>query len=534
MKDSIKSPATFFIFLLFFIFQLGNIEAHAPPKQNKGGKNVDKFWEGQLVVELIDASISNAKEKSKIREFIDTSVREECVGADSCPVYARIRSVLEKKDISEEAKVEELLENLKQTKIAALRTGDHHHHHHHGHNTFLGKLKNMSEVVGNILFDSENPAKSSILATFYISLFPNLVLLVVPKNLSERSLRLMVSFAIGGLLGDVFFHLLPHIFHGESHSDSHGHGDEAVRNTVLGLGIFFGLLTFMVVDKTMRLFGEEGHSHSHGHSHGHSHSHGNSSSVKAQNPDEQSSLKQRKPNTPKKSGEPSTQSEETKSEKQKQVQYSAYMNLIADASHNFTDGLALSASFYVSPAAGLSTFVAVFMHEIPHELGDFAILIQSGFSQFEALMSQFVTAIGAMTGAVAGVVIEEYGRGNSLNFNNLITFSGPVFTPVPVSTQASSTATQSLLFKYISTWVPKTIGGVSWSELLIPFTAGGFIYIATVGVIPDLLNPITNSTHKKHKKGKNGTGDRKTVIAIQEVLMMVFGAVLMAIISLSE
>jgi len=74
------------------------------------------------------------------------------------------------------------------------------------------------------------------------------------------------------------------------------------------------------------------------------------------------------------------------------------LNLIADTAHNFTDGMAIAASFTTSYQLGISTTVAVFFHEIPHEIGDFAILIQSGFSKRQAISAQVLTALGAFLG----------------------------------------------------------------------------------------------------------------------------------------
>jgi zinc transporter 7 len=81
----------------------------------------------------------------------------------------------------------------------------------------------------------------------------------------------------------------------------------------------------------------------------------------------------------------------------------------ADFTHNITDGLAMSASFYASPTIGATTTVAVFFHEIPHEVGDFALLIQSGFSKRAAMGSQFITALGALLGTLIGIAIQEFG-----------------------------------------------------------------------------------------------------------------------------
>lgn len=78
----------------------------------------------------------------------------------------------------------------------------------------------------------------------------------------------MVAFAVGGLLGDTLLHLIPQTFMGEPHDDNvHFVMLDPKRNALLGLFIFIGFVTFVAMDKTMRIFGA-GHAHSHGHSHG--------------------------------------------------------------------------------------------------------------------------------------------------------------------------------------------------------------------------------------------------------------------------
>merc|ERR1712228_274048 len=83
---------------------------------------------------------------------------------------------------------------------------------------------------------------------------------------------------------------------------------------------------------------------------------------------------------------------------------------------------------------GVVTTLTILLHEVPHEIGDFAILVQSGYTKRKAMMLQLTTATGAMAGTVIGLL------------------------------GASA--------------------GASW---ILPFTAGGFIYIATVSIIPELL-----------------------------------------------
>ena len=147
-----------------------------------------------------------------------------------------------------------------------------------------------------------------------------------------------------------------------------------------------------------------------------------------------------------------------KPEPSQSIKLSAYLNLIADFTHNITDGLALSSSFYASPALGATTTMAVFFHEIPHEVGDFALLIQSGFSKRKAMGAQFITALGAFLGTCLGIAVQELGRGD----------------------KAQSVSGSEGYRGLAGT-------GLGWEDMLLPFTAGTFLYVGTVAVIPELL-----------------------------------------------
>src|SRR3989344_1270030 len=78
----------------------------------------------------------------------------------------------------------------------------------------------------------------------------------------------------------------------------------------------------------------------------------------------------------------------------------AVMNLIGDFVHNFIDGLIIGASYIISIPVGIATTIAVVLHEIPQEIGDFGILIHGGFSKGKALFLNFVTALSSVLGAV--------------------------------------------------------------------------------------------------------------------------------------
>lgn len=282
----------------------------------------------------------------------------------------------------------------------------------------------------------------------------------------------MVAFAVGGLLGDTLFHLLPEIFLGEAEPD---HSRFILvnpnKNLLLGVAIMVGFLTFVAMDKGLRIAtGGEGHSHDHGHEVNESDQEKEVTATTSSAVPEplKGELKPRK--------RPKAESAATPTRSQPpapstSIRLSAYLNLIADFTHNITDGLALSSSFYASPSLGATTTVAVFFHEIPHEVGDFALLIQSGFSKRMAMGSQFVTALGAFLGTVLGILVQEMGGGGG-------------------AAESTRMGTKGLAGT-----------GLGWGDLLLPFTAGTFLYVATVAVIPELLQTGPNKGEELKRTG---------------------------------
>src|SRR3989344_3976870 len=85
-----------------------------------------------------------------------------------------------------------------------------------------------------------------------------------------------------------------------------------------------------------------------------------------------------------------------------------YSILVGDALHNFIDGLIIGASYLVSIPAGVATTLAVALHEIPQEIGDFGVLIHGGFSKGKALMLNFLSAITAILGGLLGFFLNNY------------------------------------------------------------------------------------------------------------------------------
>ena len=168
----------------------------------------------------------------------------------------------------------------------------------------------------------------------------------------------MVAFATGGLLGDVFLHLLPETFLSSTTATTSPTHSTAVfvmvderRNVVLGGAIFIGFAIFFLMEKVMRVMnggGDGSHSHSHG-GHSHSHSHGTESSAvegKSSSIEDvaQSGLRKRTAAVE----EETPVSAAVVAEPSPQLKLAAFLNLFADAAHNCTDGIAIAASFYAS------------------------------------------------------------------------------------------------------------------------------------------------------------------------------------------
>lgn len=114
----------------------------------------------------------------------------------------------------------------------------------------------------------------------------------------------------------------------------------------------------------------------------------------------------------------------------------ATMNLVGDAFHNFLDGVIIATSYVVSIPLGIATTVAVLLHEIPQEIGDFGVLVYAGYSKKKALLMNFIISLTALLGGIVGLLLSK----------SITSFSG----------------------------------------IMIAFTAGGFIYIATADLIPEM------------------------------------------------
>jgi len=117
-----------------------------------------------------------------------------------------------------------------------------------------------------------------------------------------------------------------------------------------------------------------------------------------------------------------------------------YMILLGDGIHNFIDGLIIAAAFSFNPGLGMATTLAIISHEIPQELGDFSVLIFGGMDKKKALFYNFLSQLTCVLGGLVGYVLS--------GFSNY------------------------------------------FSSLMLPFAAGGFIYISASDLIPELHKQV--------------------------------------------
>ncbi|XP_019874172.1 zinc transporter ZIP13 homolog [Aethina tumida] len=249
------------------------------------------------------------------------------------------------------------------------------------------------------------PWVGAMIGSLLVGLSGVLPLLVIPidqtddlrQGASANTLKTLLSFAVGGILGDVFLHSLPEIFANEVIKND-GHG--AISRS--GILVLVGLIVFVAIEKLFSVIEQFGE----------------------RDLDEQAENNNTKGIT----------------EENKKRQITGYLNLASNTIDNFTHGLSLGGAFVVSTRLGVFTTFAILVHEIPHEVGDFAILLKSGFTRWNAAVFQILTAGGGLIGAMCAIAFS--GAGNSMEART------------------------------------------SW---ILPFTAGTFLHIALVTVLPDLL-----------------------------------------------
>lgn len=207
----------------------------------------------------------------------------------------------------------------------------------------------MSLLAWIIIFSLLGGVLSVIVASIF---------LLLPERLRSHLVPHLVSFAIGSLLGAAFLGLLPHAVADSGVEDFH----------ILFLAVLLGLLGFFLLEKLVLWR----HCHvEHCEAHGHDHVHDHDNKTKA----------------------------------------TGMMVLLGDAMHNFVDGILITAAFLTDIDLGIVTALAIAAHEIPQEVGDFVVLLHSGFTRAKALfynvLSSLTTIIGALLAYVSLADMQE-------------------------------------------------------------------------------------------------------------------------------
>ena len=155
----------------------------------------------------------------------------------------------------------------------------------------------------------------------------------------------LVSFAVGTLLVAAFLEVIPHLF------------EESKNHQQSALYILGGILLFFILEKLVIWR----HSHDHGHGHDNGHHESNAATDNGR---------------------------------------SGLLIVVGDTFHNFTDGIVIAAAFIADPKLGWVTALAIIAHEIPQEIGDFIILLHSGYSKTKALLLNVVSSLATLVGAL--------------------------------------------------------------------------------------------------------------------------------------
>ncbi|RCV31447.1 hypothetical protein SETIT_6G178000v2 [Setaria italica] len=344
----------------------------------------------------------------------------------------------------------------------------HHHHHHHGHHHHHDGME--TSPMGVWLSAMGCSLLVSMASLICLVLLPVIFFQGKP---SKAMVDALAVFGAGAMLGDSFLHQLPHAFgggHSHSHDhEGHDHAQEhahahSLKDLSVGLSILFGIVLFFIVEKIVRYVEDNSQNGAHSMGHGHHHHHKrHDSSDKAklnhQKSDGDGSLHESEATIRKRSssgstkatdGEPANSENHPAPDKALSSDVSStsnsnlvfgYLNLFSDGVHNFTDGMALGSAFLLQGSVGgWSRTLFLLAHELPQEVGDFGILVRSGFSVSKALFFNFLSALVALAGTALALSLGK---------------------------------------------------DPGHSSLIEGFTAGGFIYIAVAGVLPQMNDQKT-------------------------------------------
>lgn len=182
---------------------------------------------------------------------------------------------------------------------------------------------------------------SSVIIVSILSLIGAIIFFLKESKI-RKILLYIVSFAVGVFLGDIFIHLMPEAFK-----------EYEAKQTAIY--ILSGIIFSFIIEKIIHWKHRHVHNKDEEHTH-HPHAF-------------------------------------------------AVMNLFGDAFHNFIDGIIIATSYVISIPVGLATTIAVILHEIPQEIGDFGILLAGGFSKEKAIIFNLLVSATAIIGTIIGFIL---------------------------------------------------------------------------------------------------------------------------------
>ncbi|XP_053214278.1 zinc transporter ZIP13-like [Panonychus citri] len=281
--------------------------------------------------------------------------------------------------------------------------------------SFSQSLESLNPIWWFSLSAAATVGLVGVIPIFFISYIPQ------GKNQGSNSkLRLLLSFSVGGLLGDVFLHLLP-----EAWTHVHRSGSSIDTHTTLGLWVVTGISTFLTIEMIFLSTGST--------------SKGDVNNEINKTPSAQIVINSNQ-NKSKCIDKTETRTKDETVQSSSGISVTGYLSVFANGVDNFTHGLAIAASFSAGFKIGVLTTIAILIHEVPHEFGDFAILMKSGFSRWKAIQAQILTAVVAMIGALVALIAES---------------------------NASEVGKHT--------------------QWILPYSAGCFLYIAMSNILPDLM-----------------------------------------------
>eukprot|EP00002_Diphylleia_rotans_P009000 TRINITY_DN18_c0_g1_i21.p1 TRINITY_DN18_c0_g1~~TRINITY_DN18_c0_g1_i21.p1 ORF type:complete len:524 (+),score=123.35 TRINITY_DN18_c0_g1_i21:4998-6569(+) len=300
---------------------------------------------------------------------------------------------------------------------------------------------------------------AGLISTLVVTLASVVAILFLPLGgntpEAQRHLGYLLCYAVGNLIGDAILHLIPHTFgylksknsiHSHTYSeDEHDHDvNSKATEYVLGtmLMVLLGIFIFFIMEAYLRMRSRRD-----------VHVSPTGSVMNAElgnfrkGGDSEIAMSDRNEMTealPASASPKSGAASGLHGHSHGSVLHFGYINLSSDAFHNFVDGLAIGAAYSASWSVGISTSIAVFVHEISQEIGDFVILLKAGFSRKQAIIANFSCAAVSFLGVIIGL-----GVGTNVE--------------------------DSLM------WI-------------LPLVAGGFLYIALCNMMPVILEQVTNPT----------------------------------------